>query len=96
MTQTRFSLPQARGFLKTERKDHWWIVPILVLAGLGGFVIYSTWAAFEGKNFFLGGVNQPGVQQLLSPFYSPVLWDPRGIHSGHAWLGELPAWWPAW
>ncbi|MEY4786400.1 MAG: hypothetical protein RL692_294, partial [Planctomycetota bacterium] len=76
MTQTRFSLPQARGFLKTERKDNWWIVPILVLAGLGGFVIYSTWAAFQGQNFFLGGVNQPGVQQLLSPFYSPVLWDP--------------------
>jgi hypothetical protein len=89
-------LPQVRGFLQTERTDNWWVAPLLVLLGLGGFVVYSTWAAFQGCNYFIGGIDQPGVQRLLSPFYSPVIWDPRGIHSGHAWLGELPTWWPAW
>ena len=33
--------------------------------------------------------------RLLSPFYSPVLWDPTGINSGHAWFGQLPGWWPS-
>ena len=96
MTRSPIPLPQVRGFLQTQRTDYWWIQPILVLLGLGGFVVYSTWAAFQGCNYFTGGVDQPGVQRLLSPFYSPVLWDPRGIHSGHAWFGELPSWWPVW
>ncbi len=96
MTRSPIPLPQVRGFLQTQRTDYWWIQPILVLLGLGGFVVYSTWAAFQGCNYFTGGVDQPGVQRLLSPFYSPVLWDPRGIYSGHAWFGELPSWWPAW
>ena len=96
MSQTPFPLPQARAFLKTQRTDNWWLTPALVLAGLGAFVIYSTWAAFQGQNFFIGGKDQPGVQVLLSPFYSPVLWDPPGIESGHAWLGSLPQWWPTW
>jgi hypothetical protein len=30
--------------------------------------------------------------------YSPVLWDPVGVHSGHAWFGQAPGWmlsvWP--
>ena len=96
MTRSPIPLPQVRGFLQTQRTDYWWIQPILVLLGLGGFVVYSTWAAFQGCNYFTGGVDQLGVQRLLSPFYSPVLWDPRGIHSGHAWFGQLPSWWPAW
>ena len=77
MTRSPIPLPQVRGFLQTQRTDYWWIQPILVLLGLGGFVVYSTWAAFQGCNYFIGGVDQPGVQRLLSPFYSPVLWDPR-------------------
>lgn len=96
MSRGPLSLPQVRGFLKTERTDRWWIVPLLVIAGFGAFIVYSTWAAFQGNNFFIGGVDQPGVQQLLSPFYSPVIWDPPGVHSGHAWLGQLPGWWPVW
>ncbi len=96
MNRGPLSLPQVRGFLQTERTDRWWIAPLLVIAGFGAFIVYSTWAAFQGNNFFIGGVEQPHVQQLLSPFYSPVIWDPRGVHSGHAWLGELPLWWPAW
>ena len=96
MSGTNLSLPQVRGFLETTRKDNWWIQPVVTLAGLLTFVIYSTWAAFQGKNYFLGGPSDIGAQNLLSPFYSPVMWDAAGITSGHAWAGPLPGWFPAW
>jgi hypothetical protein len=82
--------------LETKRKDNWWIQPVVTLAGFLTFVIYSTWAAFQGKNYFLGGPSDIGAQNLLSPFYSPVIWDAAGITSGHAWAGPLPGWFPAW
>jgi len=96
MSQTPYSLPQPRAFLETRRTDRWWIAPLLVLAGFSAFILYSTWAAFQANNYFIGGPEQPGVQTLLSPFYSPVLCDAQGLHSGHAWFGDAPAWWPAW
>lgn len=58
----------------TERKDAWWIEPLLTGGGLGLFGMYATWAALQGNNFEWG--------PYLSPFYSPLLqfnWMP-------AWL----------
>lgn len=99
MSQMRIPLPQAPGAFETGRNDKWWIQPLLVFLGFSAFIVYSTWAAFQAKDYFIGGPGQPGLahaQHLLSPFYSPVFWDVPGMRSGHAWLGELPAWWPAW
>lgn len=53
------------AFAQTERRDKWWIEPLLVATGLTLFGIYSTWAAFQGKNYQFG--------PYLSPFYSPLL-----------------------
>lgn len=73
----------ARGFGRTSRTDAWWVQPLLVALGLGAFVVYSTWAAFQGDHYRFGS--------YLSPFYSPELFgDPD-----HAWLGSQPSWWPA-
>ena len=30
---------------RTLRQDLWWLEPMAVVLGLGGFVVYSTWAA---------------------------------------------------
>jgi hypothetical protein len=78
------SLPLAtqRSFGQTSRTDRWWVQPALVLFGLSAFIIYSTWAAFQGKHYEYG--------PYLSPMYSPVLWG----DSGHAWFGRAPTWWP--
>jgi hypothetical protein len=81
------SLPLApqRSFGETSRKDRWWVQPALVLVGLSAFLVYSTWAAFQGKNYQYG--------PYLSPMYSPVLWG----DSPHAWFGQgAPSWWPGW
>jgi hypothetical protein len=74
----------AGGFGRTSRRDAWWIQPVLVFAGLSAFVVYSTWAAFQGVHYWSG--------PYLSPFYSPELFG----DSPHAWFGPRPGGWPAW
>ncbi|MCP3957781.1 MAG: succinate dehydrogenase [bacterium] len=73
-----------RAFGETMRRDAWWVQPLLVLFGLGAFVVYSTWAAFQGEHYASG--------PYLSPFYSPELFG----DSPHAWFGPKPGFWPGW
>lgn len=47
------------------RKDAWWVEPLLIVLGLGGFVVYTTWAALQGAHY--------EYRNYLSPFYSPLL-----------------------
>src|SRR5262245_6576349 len=71
-------------FAQTSRRDNWWMQPLAVFVGLSTFIVYSTWAAFQGNHYRFG--------PYLSPFYSPeVLGDAQ-----HAWFGEKPQWIPAW
>jgi hypothetical protein len=78
------ALPQRRSFGQTSRSGAWWLVPLLTFLGLGGFVVYATWAAFVGNHYRFG--------PYLSPFYSPELFgDPA-----HSWFGPKPDWWPVW
>jgi hypothetical protein len=72
-----------RGFGVTTRRDGWWIKPLLTFAGLSAFIVYSTWAAFQGAHYRFG--------PYLSPMYSPELFG-----SEHAWFGPKPGWWPGW
>ncbi len=73
-----------RGVGQTTRPDAWWVQPLLVFLGLSAFLIYSTWAAFQGQHYHAG--------PYLSPFYSPELVG----ESTHSWFGPKPASWPAW
>jgi hypothetical protein len=60
------------------------VVPLLTFLGLSTFVVYSTWAAFQGTDYRFG--------PYLSPFYSPELFG----NPAHSWFGAKPGWWPAW
>jgi hypothetical protein len=73
-----------RRFGETARRDVWWIQPLLVFAALSTFIVYATWAAFQGNHYTYG--------PYLSPFYSPELF---GV-SPHSWFGLKPSVWPAW
>ena len=79
------SLP-TRSFGQTSRKDLWWVGPLLVFLGFSTFIVYSTWAAFQGEHYTHG--------PYLSPFYSPLLLGGEGEH--HGWFGPKPGWWPGW
>src|SRR5262245_60729871 len=72
-----------RRFGETTRRDVWWIQPILVFLGFSTFIVYATWAAFQGEHYVYG--------PYLSPFYSPEIFGT----SPHSWFGPFPSWWPA-
>jgi hypothetical protein len=86
MTETVSS--QALGtrprFGETARRDAWWLQPLLVLFVFSAFVVYATWAAFQGSHYAWG--------PYLSPFYSPEIFG----DSPHAWFGPKPGWFPSW
>jgi len=79
------SVPLARRrFGQTTRRDVWWATPLAVFLVLSAFVVYATWAAFQGQYYAWG--------PYLSPFYAPELFG----DSPHAWFGPKPTIWPAW
>ena len=83
MADTGISL-QHRTFGQTGRRDAWWEQPLFVFLGLTAFVVYATWAAFQGTHFTWG--------PYISPFYSPLLFG----DSLHSWFGPKPTWLPEW
>jgi hypothetical protein len=89
------TLPKQRPFGATTRPDAWWLQPLVVFLGFSAFIIYSTWAAFQGVSDMKTGIPSYWYgghgANYLSPFYSPEFW---GI-SPHA-IGKLPSWWPSW
>ena len=48
-----------RRFGETSRKDAWWVVPSLTAATLLSFIVYSTWAAFQGEHYHFGNYLSP-------------------------------------
>src|SRR5258707_2262126 len=61
----------------TMRRDAWWLELLPAIILLGGFGLYATARAFEGKFYEWG--------PYLSPFYSPLI-DPH-----HRWWPFSPA-----
>ncbi len=83
MAQAAWPLVETeRRFGRTARRDAWWVQPLLTFLGLSAFVVYSTWAAFQGAHYESG--------PYLSPFYAPLLFG----EGPHAWFGPKPGWWP--
>lgn len=78
------ALPVKRSFGETLRKDAWWIQPAVVFLVFSAFIVYATWAAFQGQFYW--------HENLLSPFYSPEIWGA----SEHALMERpgAPGWWP--
>ena len=62
---------------ETQRRDAWWIELLPVIFIFGGFGLYATLRAFEGKFYEWG--------PYLSPFYSPL------IDRNHHWWSFSPA-----
>lgn len=84
MAHSELTVLPSRDFGETSRPDAWWIQPLVVFLGLGAFVVYATWAAFQAEHYWWG--------PYLSPFYSPEVFG----DSGEAWFGPKPEWWAGW
>ena len=59
MAQAAWPLVERR-FGRTNRRDTWWVQPLVTFLGLSAFVIYSTCAALQGNHYEFG--------PYLSPF----------------------------
>jgi hypothetical protein len=70
----------------TDRRDNWWLQPLIVGIVLGSFIIYATIRALINTAYYFGPHN------LLSPFYSPCLvYNCAFIH-----FQLVGTWWPSW
>jgi hypothetical protein len=65
-----------RGWGKTDRRDNWWVGPLVTFVVLSLFVVYATIRALVNDDFIVHD------HDLISPFYSPNLRE---------W-GLLPSW----
>jgi hypothetical protein len=81
MAQAAWPLVEHK-FGETTRRAFWWVQPLAVFLALFTFIVYATWAAFQGEHYEFG--------PYLSPFYSPLLFG----EGHHAWFGPKPGWWP--
>ncbi len=75
---------RARIDARTLRQDQWWLTPLATFVVFTAFVIYATWRAFAGSNFY--------AKPYLSPFYSPCLTD-SCARIGAADFGTPFSWW---
>jgi hypothetical protein len=53
------------GFAATERRDLWWVPPLVQGLLLATLITYANWAAFQNAQYQVGG--------YLSPLYSPLI-----------------------
>jgi hypothetical protein len=73
---------QRLRFGQTQRKDAWWLMPLITLVVFSSFVVYVTWALLQGENYRHGN--------YLSPLYSPEIFG----NSPHAIFGPWRWSWP--
>jgi hypothetical protein len=106
MAQVTAAPVRKQTFGETARRDNWWLGPLLTVLGLSAFLVYGTWASWQGNGYeirqvrgaeaFHSAGNKP-VAPYLSPFFAPLIYDPNG-QSPHAWIGHdiRPSWLPGW
>ncbi|HUO49467.1 MAG TPA: hypothetical protein VMU09_11585 [Acidimicrobiales bacterium] len=88
VTETPVAIGKRGGPDKPSlRTDGWWVEPVITVVILISFVVYSTWAAFVGKNYYAGASLH---RDLISPFYSPCIAN-SCVPGSHA-FGTLPFW----
>jgi hypothetical protein len=85
MAQARMIEPASAAKLgATERRDRWWISPLVTGLGFITFIIYATFRAAYNADYQLGMGTKvlPDHSYLISPFYSPLIvlpWLPAWI-----------------
>jgi hypothetical protein len=62
-----------QGLGATERRDNWWVAPLLTFLGLSAFGVYTFWALLQKPGY------DGAFSSYLSPFYSPNLPELFGV-----------------
>ena len=67
-----------------ERRDLWWLEPLVIVVVLGTFVLYSVYAGLANANYF--------YEPYLSPLYSPCI----TANCVHPHLPIVGSYWKQW
>ena len=78
-----FGTDRASVKSRTLRPDRWWLPPLTTFVVFVAFIVYSTWRAFSGDNYYSA--------PYISPFYSPCLTD--NCVEGSNDFGSPIGWW---
>src|SRR5437660_2796883 len=87
MSEVASAMPSSMAFGSTSRPDRWWLEPLAAGLGLLAFIVYSTWAAFQGKYYEWGPYLSPFYSPLIRPRWWPlspailILWAPLGFRA---------------
>lgn len=68
---------------RTLRQDRWWLYPLVTFVVFAAFVVYATWRAFMGSDYY--------SSPYLSPFYAPCL--TTECVKGSSDFGTPIGWW---
>ena len=70
---------QRLRFGQTQRRDAWWVMPLVTFVVFSSFVVYVTWALLQGQDYWHGN--------YLSPLYSPELFgdSPHAVFGPWRW-----------
>ena len=71
-------------FGHTKRRDLWWAMPLTTFIVFSSFIVYVTWALFQGEHYHYGN--------YLSPLYSPELFgnSPHAVFGPWRWKWPIP------
>ena len=77
---------QRQGFGETMRRDAWWGQPLLTLVVLGSFVVYATWAAFQGEHYNSARISRRSTRRSCSAMAACWFGPEAGLVAGLAAL----------
>ncbi|MEJ7690672.1 MAG: hypothetical protein WKF76_09730 [Nocardioidaceae bacterium] len=47
---------------KTLRQDRWWLAPLTTFIVFAAFVVYASWRAFSGDNYYAAPYLSPSTR----------------------------------
>lgn len=85
MTEELLSNQRGQAVAATTRRDIWWLQPVLTVLALGGFAVYTTWAALQGAHYDYKNYLSPFYPSFAKPGWWPlspaflIIWAPAGF-----------------
>jgi hypothetical protein len=74
---------RARIEAKTLREDRWWVYPLTTFVVFTAFVIYATWRAFSGADYYASRTSRRSTRRASAT-----------ACEGSSDFGQPFAWWP--
>ncbi|MBZ0158843.1 MAG: succinate dehydrogenase [bacterium] len=85
MTEERLNDRMGQAMAATARREIWWLQPMLIVSALGGFMVYTAWAALQGTHYEYKNYFSPFYPTFAKPEWWPlspaflILWAPAGF-----------------